>query len=144
MFFSKFLVVCLASSAAASSCARRNLKTIQSIYNFTVFPNNVGIIESDGKSLPAGLFSEFATGRVSPLGNFTGFTDSVEYFFALAPVPSESSFFQGITKAEVVEFTSGCDEVAASTVHLTVSVINPNATNNGEIVGTIKQVKLQF
>lgn len=141
MSFNLLIVVCfLLSSVFASGTSRRNLKTIQSIYNHTIYPNNVPIIESDGKALPSGLFSQFATGRVSPLGNFTGFTDSIEYFFALAPVPSPSNLFQGITKAEIVEFTSGCDEVAASTVHLTVSIINPNDTRHGEIVGTIKQV----
>jgi hypothetical protein len=108
----------------------------------TVFPNNIGIIESDGKTVPAGLFSQLATGRVDPLGNFTGFTQSIEYFFALAPVATAPSF-GAITKAEVVEFISGCDELAASSVHLTVSVVNPNATNNGQLLGTIKQVTLR-
>lgn len=31
-----------------------------------------------------------ATGRISPLGNFTGFDDSTEYFFALSPIPGQT------------------------------------------------------
>jgi hypothetical protein len=131
----------LLSPFVASSSFSRNLQTIKDIYDLTVFPNNIPIIQSDGKTVPPGLFSQFATGRVDPLGNFSGFTDSVEYFFALAPAAT-APLFDAITKAEIVEFTSGCDEVAASTVHLTVSVVNPNATNNGQLLGTIKQVNL--
>jgi hypothetical protein len=47
----------------------------------TVFLNNVPIIKSDGKTVPPGLFSPFATGRVDPFGNFSSFTESIEYFF---------------------------------------------------------------
>jgi hypothetical protein len=142
MFSAKWMILgSLLSPLVASSSFSRNLQTIKNIYDLTVFPNNVPIIESDGKTLPPGLFSPFATGRVDPLGNFSGFTESVEYFFALAPVPMDPTF-QAITKAEVVEFTSGCSEIAASSVHLTVSVVNPNATNNGQLIGTIKQVNL--
>src|ERR1700709_1172678 len=72
----------LLSPFVASSSFSRNLQTIKDIYDLTVFPNNVPISASDGKTTPPGLFSPFARGRVDPLGNFSGFTESVEYFFA--------------------------------------------------------------
>ncbi|KXS94387.1 hypothetical protein AC578_6589 [Pseudocercospora eumusae] len=104
--------------------AQRNLNTIQKIYNITVYPNNMPIVNEGAKAVPPGLFNEKATGRVNPVGNFSGFDDSIEYFFALAPVPQQE---QGLAfyKAEVVEFTSGCPEVASSLVYLRTGHVDP-------------------
>lgn len=65
--------------------------------------------------------------------------DSTEYFFALAPVPQPPGY-GAFTKAEVVEFTSGSPDVAASLVYFTSTVVNPNATNNGQFINILKQV----
>lgn len=118
---------------------RRNLKTITSIYNRTVYPENLAFLQNGTASVPAGLFNTNAAGRVSPLGNFTGFQESAEYFFALAPIPRPPTYV-AFTKAQIVEFTSGCPDIAASVVYFTNSVVNPNATNNGQYVTSLKQV----
>lgn len=124
--------------------AQRNLDTIRKIYNLTVYPNNVPIVKSGSSRVPPGLFSPTAVGRVSPVGAFTGFNDSIEYFFALAPVPSDPEF-QGVAiyEADVVEFTSGCARVAASVVYLRTGKVDPRT---GEVdssegkVSTLSQV----
>lgn len=95
----------------------RNLKTIQTIYDYTVYPANTAIISQGSKAVPPGLFSPDATGRVSPVGNFTGFEDSIEYFFALAPTPQGNPQSTAFYKAEVVDFVSGCPNVASSLVY---------------------------
>lgn len=97
---------------------QRNLKTIEHIYNLTVYPNNVPIITQGGAAVPAGLFSEQATGRVSPLGNFSGFEDSIEYFFALAPTPQPQENNFVFYEADVVAYTSGCPNIASSIAYL--------------------------
>ncbi|KAL0259316.1 hypothetical protein SLS55_005052 [Diplodia seriata] len=111
----------------------RNLQTIQSIYNLTVYPNFLPIIANGSAAIPPGLFNPNATGRITPLGNFTGFEDSIEYFFALAPTPQGTSG-KAIYAAEVVEFTSGCPSVAASVVYLKIGQVDP--TTGGLINGT--------
>lgn len=103
--------------------AQRNLDTIRRIYNLTVYPNNVPIVNHGAEAVPPGLFNQDATGRVSPVGNFSGFADSIEYFFALAPTPQISNGV-GFYVADVVEFTSGCPEVAASLVYLRTARYN--------------------
>ena len=118
---------------------KRNLETITKIYNTTVYPNNLAFIARGPASVPPGLFNENATGRITPLGNFTGFNDSTEYFFALAPVPQPPSY-SVFSKAQIVSFQSECAQFAASVVYFTQSVLNPNATNNGQFVGNLKQV----
>ena len=90
--------------------------------------------------MPPGLFAQNATGRVSPLGNFTGFEDSIEYFFALALVPSPPAY-SVFSKATVVEFSSGCPEVAASVAWLETRVDNANLSTNGQYLSTLKQVR---
>ncbi|KAI5357278.1 hypothetical protein Slin14017_G122870 [Septoria linicola] len=107
--------------------AQRNLNTIRTIYDLTVYPNNVPIVKVGASEVPPGLFSPYAVGRVSPVGEFMGFNDSIEYFFALAPVPSDPEF-QGVAiyQADVVEFTSGCPEVAASVVYLRTGKVDPD------------------
>ena len=118
---------------------KRNLQTITAIYNRTVYPENLAFIQNGTASVPAGLFNPNASGRVSPLGNFSGFQESAEYFFALAPVPRAPNYV-AFTKAQVVEFTSGCPDVAASVVYFTNSVVNATAPNNGQYITTLKQV----
>ena len=118
---------------------KRNLQTITAIYNRTVYPTNLAFLQNGTASVPAGLFSPNASGRVSPIGNFSGFQESTEYFFALAPVPRAPRYI-AFTKAQVVEFTSGCPDVAASVVYFTNSVVNETAANNGQYITTLKQV----
>lgn len=107
--------------------AKRNLNTIRKIYNLTVYPNNVPIVNKGASAVPPGLFNVNATGRVSPVGNFTGFDDSIEYFFSLAPTP-QSEAGLGFYEADVLEFTSGCPEVAASLVYLRTGHVSDNGT----------------
>lgn len=123
--------------------AERNLATIRAIYNLTVYPNNDPIVKLGSSQVPPGLFSPSAIGRVSPVGEFSGFNDSIEYFFALAPVPSDPEF-QGVAiyQADVVEFTSGCPGIAASLVYLRTGKVDPKT---GEVdsrvpVSTLSQV----
>jgi len=104
----------------------RNLHTIQSIYNLTTFPRNVPILTNGTDEVPRGLFSANATGRISPIGNFTGFADSAEYFFALTNIPSEQNGFTAFFDADVVAFTSECPEVATSVVYLNTSSLDPD------------------
>lgn len=125
------------------SFAQRNLATIRAIYNLTVYPNNYPIVKLGSSQVPPGLFSPSAIGRVSPVGEFSGFNDSIEYFFALAPVPSDPEF-QGVAiyQADVVEFTSGCPGIAASLVYLRTGKVDPKT---GEVdsrvpVSTLSQV----
>lgn len=73
------------------------------------------------------------------LPNAAGFDDSTEYFFGLSPIPTPPTY-DVLSKAQVVEFTSGCPSIAASVVYFTTSVFNPNATNNGQYLSTLKQV----
>ncbi|KAA6414115.1 MAG: hypothetical protein FRX48_02477 [Lasallia pustulata] len=118
---------------------KRNLQTITAIYNRTVYPANLAFLQNGTGSVPAGLFNPNASGRVSPVGNFSGFQESTEYFFALAPVPRAPTYV-AFTKAQIVEFTSGCPEVAASVVYFTNSVVNATAADNGKYITTLKQV----
>lgn len=58
-------------------------------------------------AVPPGLFNQNVTGRVSPTRSFTAFEDSIEYFLALSLVPNQA-------EADIVDFTPGCAEAAAS------------------------------
>ena len=139
------LVVSSLLSASAQAIAsrgkfvERNLNTIQSIYNLTVYPNNVPIILHGAGAVPGGLFNEQAIGRIDPVGTFTGFNESVEYFFGLAPLPGPPTNVT-ISKAEIVEFTSGCPHVASSVVYLVCSAYSPGQPDNGQFIATLKQV----
>jgi hypothetical protein len=124
--------------------ASRNFKTIATIYNLTVYPNNVGLFGSGTNAIPAGLFNEKATGRIDPVGTFIDFQDSVEYFFGLAPTAHASPTNGVLESAEIVEFQSGCPEVASSTVYLTARVYNPGQPDDGKFLGTLKQVRAFF
>lgn len=92
--------------------------------------------------MPPGLFDPNATGRITPLGNFTGFEDSIEYFFGLAPMPQTNAAGLGLYEADIVAFASGCPEVAASVVYLKGGPVN-NVTGGlipGSPTTTLKQV----
>ncbi|EKG11306.1 hypothetical protein MPH_11571 [Macrophomina phaseolina MS6] len=112
----------------------RNLHTIEQIYNLTLYPNFLPILQNGSAAVPPGLFSPNVSGRISPLGNFTGFEESIEYFFSLAPVPQGTNG-NAFYRADTVEFTSGCPEVAASVTYLAVGPVDPvsggliNSTN---------------
>lgn len=141
--------------------AARNLDTIQKIYNLTLYPNQLPILSGGGKAVPPGLFDiEKVRGRVSPVGNFTDFEDTIEvrvfplkslvleltpwdkqYFFGLAPVPDPNNPRSiALTRAEIVAFQSSCPEVAASTVYLHTSFYNPNSTDHLKKLTSLKQV----
>ena len=130
-----------ASKQKPISFQQRNLNTITALYNRTVYPTNLEFIVNGSSSVPKGLFNANVSGRITPLGNFTGFQDSVEYFFALAPVP-QSPLYYGFSKIQIVEFSSQCPGVAASVVYFTESVINPGAANDGQKIANLKQVCL--
>lgn len=119
---------------------RRNFETIMSIYNLSIYPNQLPVLEQGTAGVPPGLFNEHATGRVDPVGNFTGFEDSVEYFFALAPVPQANSASVAISSIQITEFSSACANVAASVVYFFCSVENPSSSDNGRPLAPLKEV----
>jgi len=117
----------------------RNLQTIKNIYNLTIYPNQVPIIVAGAAAVPKGLFALNATGRISPVGNFTSFDDSIEYFFALPPIPHSNSNGAAFTHFWIPQFSSECPEVAASTVYLTAAVVDPTKNDTGRVVTYLKQ-----
>lgn len=119
---------------------QRNLDTITSIYNLTIYPNQLPILGAGAAGVPPGLFNENATGRVDPVGNFTGFDDSIEYFFALAPVPQPPYSVAAISHIAITEFSSACPDVAASVVYLFCNVEDPSSPDNGLQLAPLKQV----
>jgi hypothetical protein len=119
---------------------QRNFDTVRSIYNLTIYPNQLPILEQGAAGVPKGLFNENATGRVDPVGNFTGFEDSIEYFFALAPVPQAYSASTAISSIQITEFSSACKDVAASVVYLFCNVENPSSADNGRPLAPLKEV----
>jgi len=122
------------------SWKERNFNTISSIYNLTVFPHQLPIIQGGGAGVPKGLFAKDVVGRVDPVGDFVGFEDSIEYFFALAPLPNGNGASSAITSYKITEFSSACKGVAASVVYLYCSVVNPGAPNHGKALAPLKQV----
>jgi hypothetical protein len=106
----------------------------------TVYPKNAAIIFGGEAAVPKGLFNTNATGRVSPTGEFIGFQESIEYFWGLAPLPSGVPPNGVISNATLTEFSSGCAQVAASTVYLTVSTLNAD-NSTGPYISTLKQVR---
>jgi hypothetical protein len=119
---------------------QRNFDTISKIYNLTVYPNQLPILEKGAAGVPAGLFNENATGRVDPVGNFTGFDDSIEYFFALAPVPTTNPASTAISSIQITEFNSACPNVAASVVYLFCEVTDPSGQGLGTVLAPLKEV----
>jgi hypothetical protein len=132
---------CSRNGSGENDYVARNLKTIQKIYNLTVYPNNVPIVTNGSSAVPPGLFNENAVGRVAPIGNFSGFADSIEYFFSLAPTP-QSEQGVGIYQADVVEFTSGCPDIASSVVYLRTGQVDPTTgkVDKSKPTSTLSQV----
>ncbi|KAL1838032.1 hypothetical protein VTJ49DRAFT_3126 [Mycothermus thermophilus] len=120
--------------------AERNFRTISSIYNLTVYPNQLPIFGTNGLSIPPGLFSKNVVGRVDPVGKFTDFENSIEYFFALSPLPQANPIKAAITSYRITEFSSQCANVAASVVYLYCSVFNPGSPDHGRPLPPLKQV----
>ncbi|CAP59730.1 uncharacterized protein PODANS_1_260, partial [Podospora anserina S mat+] len=119
----------------------RNFNTISRIYNLTVYPNQVPILTFGGAAfVPKGLFAQNVVGRVDPVGNFTGFEHSIEYFFALSPLPQANPSSAAITSYKIVEFSSECRDIAASVVYLYTSVVNPGSPDHGKPLPPLKQV----
>jgi hypothetical protein len=150
--------------------------SIQKIYDTVTYPNNIPILQHGANATPPGLLNEngtslpkpittvmlivmIASGRVTPLGNFTGFQDSAEYFFALSPNPGQTGpgiptpFYGAFTNARLVSFTSGCPEVASSVVYLDTTVVYPHGAAppsggllapapppNGSYISTLKEI----
>jgi len=119
---------------------QRNFDTVRSIYELTIYPNQLPILEGGAAAVPPGLFNENATGRVDPVGNFTGFDDSIEYFFALAPVPQTNAASTAITSIQITEFSSACPGVAASVVYLFCNVEDASSPDNGKSLAPLKEV----
>jgi len=120
--------------------AERNFKTISSIYNLTVYPNQLPIFQAGGAGVPKGLFNQKVVGRVDPVGNFTDFEKSIEYFFALSPLPQGNPAKAAITSYQITEFSSQCRNVAASVVYLYCSVVNPGSPDHGKPLPPLKQI----
>ncbi|KAK6533812.1 hypothetical protein TWF694_002741 [Orbilia ellipsospora] len=127
------------SSVPSNPYRNRNYNTIHDIYNLTIFPNQVNIIAFGGSAVPPGLFADDASGRISPVGNFTDFEDSIEYFFALPPLPISNKNQAAFTHFELAQFSSECPEVAASTVYLYANVVNDTSPDNGKLISILKQ-----
>ncbi|KAL2163551.1 hypothetical protein VTH06DRAFT_5609 [Thermothelomyces fergusii] len=120
--------------------ALHNFQTISSIYNLTVYPNQLPFFQASSAGVPEGLFSKNVLGRVYPVGNFTDFEESIEYFFALAPLPQANPAKAAITGYKIAEFSSQCRDVAASVVYLHCSVVNPGFADHGKPLPPLKQV----
>jgi hypothetical protein len=118
---------------------QRNFDTVKKIYDLTIYPNQLPILQQGAAGVPPGLFNEEATGRVDPVGNFSGFDDSIEYFFALAPVPSTNAASTAISSIQITEFSSACPDVAASVVYLFCNVVDQSA-DNGKTLAPLKEV----
>jgi len=124
-----------------SGYQRRNFETLVSIYNLTIYPNQLQILEKGAEGVPPGLFSQNAVGRADPVGTFNGFDDSIEYFFALAPVPQGNLVSQAFSGIPITVVSSACAEVAASVVYFFTSVVNPSSPDNGKSLPPLKQVR---
>lgn len=128
-----------AADHGRTSFQQRNLNTITAIYKRNVYPTSLAFAQNGTASVPPGLFNENAQGRITPLGNFTGFNDSTEYFFALAPIPRAPTY-AGFSKIQIISFQSECPNVASSVVYITSSVIHPGAPDDGKFISILKQV----
>lgn len=113
----------------------RNFNTIQSIYNLTVFPKNMFIF-ANKTDIGLPFFHEDVNGRVGLVGNFSGYEDNIEYFWGLAPIPLGDNPM-AFTKATITQFTSGCPEIAASTVEFRMGFTD--GTNDGKKVAVLKE-----
>ncbi|TLD18695.1 hypothetical protein E2P81_ATG11605 [Venturia nashicola] len=141
-FFLSFALAAVASPVQQEDWKARNLATIEKIYNLTVYPYNRAIVDKGESEVPPGIFAKKVVGRVTPVGNFTDFTESIEYFFGLAPTPDTNAAGIAFHKAEVSEFTSGCPEIASSVVNLRTGKMDLNGTYipNTKYETTLKQI----
>ncbi|KAF3917661.1 hypothetical protein AA313_de0208111 [Arthrobotrys entomopaga] len=126
---------------SAPSYYARNLNTITSIYQFTVYPNQLPIIDqATQETIPqlSSLFSPTVAGRIQDVGNFTDFRTSIEYFFGLAPQP-RAPLYAGFSSIDITQFSSDCPSVAASTVVFTISAWDPTQKTWGNVITYLKQ-----
>jgi len=105
-----------------------------------VYPNNEPIINQGASAVPPGLFAGNVVGRVSPVGNFTGFADSIEYFFGLAPSPKGNPAGIAFHRADITSFSSQCASVASSVVSLRSSKVD---VRNGAVIPSILDTTLK-
>ncbi|KAL8872203.1 MAG: hypothetical protein Q9174_002124 [Haloplaca sp. 1 TL-2023] len=150
------LLLTSCTSAKWSWYEKRNYNTICRIYDRTVYPTNLQFITNGSASVPKGLFNDNATGRISPMGNFSmnhfllnhgtkslpvlaGFEDSTEYFFGLSPIP-RPPVYNAFSDARVVSFSSGCPSVASSLVYYINSAFKPNSMDIARYLTTLQQV----
>ncbi len=110
-----------ARNSQPGNFAARNRATIQRIYDNVVYPNQIPVIESGGQAVPEGLFDINARGRISPVGNFTGFevclhvpSSSSYYFFFTHP----SCFLTLLTITDVFESRTPLNTSLVSTLSL--------------------------
>jgi hypothetical protein len=89
-------------------------------------------------ALPPGVLNVNATGRVSPVGNFSGIEESSEYFFGLGP-QAEPPFYIAWTGMDITSFSSECPEVAASKAKITTSIVRPGHPDDGKYISTLVQ-----
>ncbi|EME40182.1 hypothetical protein DOTSEDRAFT_56437 [Dothistroma septosporum NZE10] len=139
--FARHDVQCAVAEDHQPDWYKRNLKTVRDIYDLTVYPNQIPILLGGGKAVPPGLFAPDAKGRVSPVGEFDNFEDSIEYFFALAPTPFSNNASTAFYDAQVVDFVSSCPSVASSLVYFrTGSVDMLGKLNKSLPTTTLSQV----
>jgi hypothetical protein len=118
----------------------RNYNTISRIYNMTVYPNQLPILVGGAAAVPKELFNKNVVGRVNPVGKFTDFETSIEYFFVLAPVPQANPLKGAITSYKITSFSSQCRNVAASMVNLYLAVYDPGSPDHGKPLAPIRQL----
>ena len=122
--------------------AARNRATIERIYDLTVYPNQLPIIQGGAAAVPERLFADGTRGRITPVGEFEDLEGTVEYFWGLAPVPQgpNGTIF---SRSEVVSFQSQCPEVASSVVYLYTSRYDAETGEPGEEISILKQVRMR-
>lgn len=100
--------------------------------------NATPFLENGVDALPQGVLNENATGRIGPVGNFSGIKASAEYFFGLGPQAADP-FYIAWTSMDVTSFSSECPEVAASKVKIGTSIVNPGHPDDGKYMSTLVQ-----
>ncbi|TGO29942.1 hypothetical protein BPAE_0009g00380 [Botrytis paeoniae] len=87
-----------------------------------------------------------STGRISPVGNFTGFDDSTGCFFALSPISGQTGAgnlqpnYNAFKSYELHVFTSSYPEVASTIAYLNTTIVNPGSLSHGQHVTKIKEI----
>ncbi|KAI9748684.1 MAG: hypothetical protein M1815_003041 [Lichina confinis] len=119
--------------------AARNRATIERIYELTLYPNQLPILQGGAAAVPERLFANGTRGRITPVGSFEDLEGTVEYFWGLAPVPQGPNGIV-LNRAEVVSFQSQCPEVASSVVYLYTSRYNAETGTLGEEISILKQI----